>query len=59
MRLMLSTQVYSYDTLEEAENHVVKMKNNGWRPHSKGIGKDKCVIKRLDNSFPYSVEYFK
>ena len=59
MRLMLSTKVYSYNTMEEAEDHIVKMKNNGWRPHSKGIGKYKCIIKRLEEKFPYSVEYFK
>lgn len=59
MRLILSTKVYSYNSLEEAEDHVDRMKSAGWRLHSKGIGKDKCVIKRLDNSFPYSVEYFK
>lgn len=56
-RCFFQTKIYDYETLYEAEQHEREMSKRGWRSKLQQNGF--TVFKNGQDSFPYSVEYFK
>ena len=56
-RLFYQTKLYDYSTVKEAEKHIKEMTAKGW--HIRRTDKGEEIFCNSQESYPYSVEYFK
>lgn len=56
-RLFYQTKLYDYSSIKEAENHIKEMESKKW--HAKRQDGGNYIFTNSQESFPYSVEYFK
>lgn len=56
-RLFYQTRLYDYSTIKEAGKHIIAMEEKGW--HAKRQDNDERIFKNGQDSYPYSVEFFK
>ena len=50
-------KIYDYDTVFEAEGHIIQMEKRGW--HAKRQANGNYVFGNGQDSYKYSVEFFK
>lgn len=56
-RLFFQTKLYDYSSIKEAEKHIKEMESKNWHPKRQNDGK--YIFNNAQDSFPFSVEYFK
>ena len=56
-RLFYQTKLYDYSSIKEAEKHIKEMESKKW--HAKRQDGGNYIFANSQESFPYSVEYFK
>ena len=56
-RLFFQTKIYDYDTVWEAETHMLQMEKRNWKAKRQANGN--YVFPNGQDGFPYSVEYYK
>ena len=56
-RLFFQTKLYDYSSIKEAEKHIKELESKNWHPKRQNDGE--YIFNNAQDSFPFSVEYFK